>query len=74
MQTLKITRIGNSLGVILPREVLAQLRVEQGDVLYVTESPEGLRLTAFDPEFERQMEAARGVMKRRRNVLRELAK
>lgn len=74
MQTLKITRIGNSLGVILPREVLAQLRVEQGDVLYVTESPEGLRLTAFDPDFERQMEAARGVMKRRRNVLRELAK
>jgi len=74
MQTLKITRIGNSLGVILPREVLAQLRVEQGDVLYVTESPEGLRLTAFDPEFERQMEAARGVMKRRRNVLRELAR
>jgi putative addiction module antidote len=74
MQTLKITRIGNSLGVILPREVLAQLRVEHGDVLYVTESPEGLRLTPFDPDFEHQMEAARGVMKRRRNVLRELAK
>ena len=74
MQPLKITRIGNSLGVVLPREVLARLRVEQGDVVYITESPDGLRLTAYDPEFERQMQAARGIMKRRRNVLRELAK
>lgn len=74
MQSLKVTRIGNSLGVILPREVLAHLKVEQGDAVYLTESPEGFRLTAYDPQFEQQMQAARKIMKQRRNVLRELAK
>ena len=74
MHSLKITQIGNSLGVILPREVLALLRVEKGDTLHLTESPEGLRLTPHDPAFETQMIAARKIMKRRRAVLRELAK
>jgi putative addiction module antidote len=74
MHSLKITQIGNSLGVILPREVLALLKVEKGDTLHLTESPDGLRLTPHDPAFETQMTAARKIMKRRRAVLRELAK
>ena len=74
MVPLKITRIGNSLGVVLPKETLSRLQVEQGDALYLTEAPDGYRLTAFDPAFAQQMKAARAIMKKRRNVLRELAK
>ena len=74
MIALKLTQIGNSVGVILPKEVLARLKVETGDTLYVIDSPDGVRLTPHDPEFEAQMEAAREIMKRRRAVLRELAK
>jgi putative addiction module antidote len=74
MHTLKITQIGNSLGVILPREVLAKLKLVKGDALHLTDAPDGLRLTPHDPAFEQQMDAARAIMKRRRAVLRELAK
>ena len=74
MTALKLTQIGNSVGVILPKEVLARLKVEKGDTLYITDSPDGVRLTPHDPAFEAQMEAAREIMKRRRAVLRELAK
>ena len=74
MHSLKITQVGNSLGVVLPKEVLALLNVGKGDVVYVTQSPDGLRLTPHDPVFEQQMTAARSVMKKRRAVLRELAK
>lgn len=71
---LKLTRVGNSVGATLPKEALARMHVEQGDMLYLTEAPGGYRLTPYEPGFEEQMEAAREVMKRRRNVLRELAK
>ena len=71
---LKLTTIGNSVGVILPREMLAKLGVEKGDMLSVVETPNGLRLSAHDPAFEAQMTAARKIMKDRRAVLRELAK
>ncbi len=74
MHTLKLTQIGNSVGVVLPREILARLGVEKGDTLFVSESPDGLRLVRTDPEFEAQMKAARDVMKKRRAVLKELAK
>jgi putative addiction module antidote len=74
MISLKLTSIGNSVGLVLPKDVLAKLKVEKGDVVYLTESPEGYKLTPYDPEFERQMETARGVMKKRRNALRELAR
>ena len=57
---LKITKIGNSAGIILPKEVLARLRVEPGDQLYLTEAPDGVRLTAQDPDFEEQMKVAGG--------------
>jgi putative addiction module antidote len=74
MHALKLTQIGNSVGVILPKEVLALLKVEKGDTLYLTESPDGMRITPHDPVFEEQMQTARDIMKSRRAVLRELAK
>ena len=74
MSVLKLTQIGNSVGVILPREMLAKLGVTKGDTLYAIDQPDGLRLTVADPDFATQMEVARQVMKDRRAVLRELAK
>ena len=74
MAALKLTQIGNSVGVILPKEVLARLKVEKGDTLYLTDAANGVLLTPYSAEFETQMTAARGIMKNRRNVLRELAK
>lgn len=74
MHALKLTQIGNSVGVILPKEVLARLKLEKGDTVFITESPEGYAITPHDPEFEAQMKVAREVMKKRRAVLRELAK
>ena len=74
MHVLKLTQIGNSVGVILPKEVLAQLNLSKGDTLYLTDSPDGMRVTPHDPVFDGQMRAAREIMKSRRAVLRELAK
>jgi len=72
--TLKITKIGNSAGIILPREVLAQLGAGAGDTLSVVTTPRGIELSAEEPDFEAQMAAAREVMARRKRALRELAK
>ena len=74
MHALKLTQIGNSVGVILPREMLAKLGVTKGDTIYAIDQPDGVRLTVADPDFAAQMEVARKVMKDRRAVLRELAK
>jgi putative addiction module antidote len=74
MHTLKLTQIGNSLGVILPRELLNRLGIAKGDTIYAVDQPDGVRLTSADPEFATQMDVARRVMKERRAVLRELAK
>ena len=74
MHTLKLTQIGNSVGAVFPRELLSQLQLDEGDLLYVTNSPDGLRMTKHNPEFAQQMEAARQIMKNRRAVLHELAK
>lgn len=71
---LKIVAIGNSTGVILPKELLASLKLDRGDELYPVKTESGVELRVYDPEFEAQAEAARMVMKSRRNVLRELAK
>ena len=72
---LKVRKVGNSVGVILPKAVLEHLKVAEGDPVYATEGPDGsLRLTAASAEFERQMAAAQSIMKRYRNTLRELAK
>lgn len=74
MSALKLTQIGNSVGVILPKELLAKLGVGKGDTVYAVEQPDGVKLTVADPDFAAQLEVAREVMKRRFNVLRELAK
>ncbi len=71
---LKVTKIGNSLGVILPRDLLIRLKLDKGDSIFITETPEGFRLAALDPQFAEQMQTARTLMKKRRNVLNELAK
>ncbi len=70
---LKITAIGNSAGLILPKELLARLHVEKGDELYAVETPDGIRLTAYDPELAAQMEVAEQVMREDRTVLHKLA-
>jgi putative addiction module antidote len=70
---LKITSIGNSAGVILPREVLEKLRVEKGDTLFLTETPNGIELSAHDDEVELQMQIAEKIMRENRNLLRKLA-
>ena len=75
MQHLKVRKIGNSLGVVLPKETLAQLGVSEGDELIVSEAPDGeMRITRGDVDLDRQLEAARRGMKRYRNALSELAK
>ncbi|MDQ2832764.1 MAG: AbrB/MazE/SpoVT family DNA-binding domain-containing protein [Acidobacteriota bacterium] len=71
--TVKVTAIGNSAGIILPKEVLAKLRVEKGDSLYIVDAPDGVQLTAYRPEFAEKMEIAKKVMRDNRDVLRRLA-
>ena len=74
MLALKLRRVGNSLGAVLPKEALAKLHAGEGDVVYLTETPDGYRLTAHDPEFVRQMELAEEGMRAYRNTLHILAK
>ena len=74
MSALKLTQIGNSVGVILPKEVLARLKVEKGDTLFMSDAANGVTLSTYSPEFAAQMTAARRIMKKRRAELHELAK
>ena len=73
MTTLRLTTVGNSVGVVLPKELLERLRVRKGDKLYVLETPDGVELTPYDPEFAAQMEVAEFVMRADRDALRKLA-
>ncbi|GAB4232690.1 MAG: hypothetical protein OHK0028_08220 [Deltaproteobacteria bacterium] len=74
MLTVKVRKVGNSLGAILPAAVAAHLRVKEGDTLSVTETPDGVQLSPYDPEFEAAMEAFGRGRARYRNALRRLAK
>ena len=74
IRKLKLIKIGNSTGVILPKEVLDRLNLSVGDQMSFNQTPDGITLSARDEEFDSQMAAARDVMKRYRNALRELAK
>ena len=74
MTKLKITTVGSSAGVILNKEVMAKLHVKKGDSLFLTEAPGGFRITPYDPEFERQMNAAEEIMREDRDILRALSK
>ncbi|MFC3711842.1 AbrB/MazE/SpoVT family DNA-binding domain-containing protein [Sphingoaurantiacus capsulatus] len=69
----KLTAVGNSTGVILPKEVLARLNVERGDELFIVETPNGIELRARDPEFEEKMRIARQIMREDRDLLHALA-
>jgi putative addiction module antidote len=70
---LKITTVGNSVGVVLPRELLSHMNVEKGDTLFVTKTSDGIQLVPYEETFAAQMEAAREVMRENRDVLRKLA-
>ena len=70
----KLTQIGNSVGFILPKEALAVLQVEKGDTLTFTSAPDGFRVTPYDAEVEKQLEAGRDFMREYRDTLRALAK
>ncbi|MFN0040836.1 MAG: AbrB/MazE/SpoVT family DNA-binding domain-containing protein [Burkholderiales bacterium] len=70
---IKITTVGNSAGITLPKELLARFRLGKGDSLYATELPDGIKLTPYDPKFAAQMEIAERIMRKDRNVLRKLA-
>jgi len=72
--SLKITKVGNSAGIILPKEVLAQLNAAVGETLSVVITPRGIELSVAESDFDTQMTAAREVMARRKRALRELAK
>jgi len=71
---LKIKKIGNSAGVVLPKELLAHIGAQVGETLSVTRTARGIELSAEQPDFDAQMAAAREVMARRKRALRELAK
>jgi putative addiction module antidote len=74
MHMLKLTQVGNSVGVILPKELLARLRIDKGDSIYVTESAEGIVLTPYDPALAAEVEAGREFMQKYRDTFHELAK
>ena len=74
MHALKLTQIGNSVGVILPKEVLARLKLSKGDTLHVSETPDGIALTPYDPAFEEQVDMGREFMREYRDTFRALAK
>ncbi len=74
MVKLTVRRVGNSLGVTLPAQAAQTLHVKEGDQLFITEAPGGFRLTPYDPDFAKTIEAAEGFMRRYKNALRDLAR
>jgi putative addiction module antidote len=72
---LKLRRVGTSTGTVIPKEMLARLRMKPGETIYATEAPDGsFRLTPYNPEFARQMELAEDIMREDRDILHALAK
>lgn len=74
MHMLKLTQIGNSVGVILPKEALARLKLQKGETVFLTESSEGYILTPYDPELEEEIAAGREFMREYRDTFHQLAK
>ncbi len=74
MYQLKLTQIGNSIGIVLPKELLAKLRLDKGDSVFVTDSPAGVVLTPYDPKIEEQLNLGRKFMRQYRDTFRALAK
>lgn len=69
----KVTTVGNSTGIVLPKELLQKLKIQKGDTLYVTETPDGVQMTPYEEEFAHTMEVAENIMRRYRDALRQLA-
>ncbi len=74
MLKVKVTQVGNSMGILLPKEALNKLKAEKGDTLYLVEGRDGYTVTPYSQDFEEQMSAAEKVMKNYRNALRQLAR
>ncbi|MHB1668480.1 MAG: AbrB/MazE/SpoVT family DNA-binding domain-containing protein [Thiomonas sp.] len=74
MAALKLTQIGNSVGVILPKEILARLKLEKGDMVFVTEAANGVTLTPYDPALDEQLQLGREFMREYRDTFHQLAK
>ena len=74
MVSVKVRKVGNAQGVILPKEALNRLKVKNGDTLFLVETPDGYTITAYDPEFQKQLAVAEEGMRQYRNALHELAK
>lgn len=74
MAALKLTQIGNSVGVILPKEILARLKLEKGDTVFVTEAVNGVLLTPYDPALDEQLRSGREFMREYRDTFHQLAK
>ena len=74
MRTLKVTTVGNSAGIVLPKEILERLRVSKGDVLYLVEEPDGYKITPYNKEFIEQMDMAEHIMREDKDVLKVLAR
>ena len=70
--TVKVTTVGNSVGIVLPKEMLTRLNIQKGDVLYVTETPDGVQLTPYRADFDQTMKVAQDVMRRYRDTLKKL--
>ena len=74
MHTLKLTQIGNSVGVILPKEALARMKLQKGETVFLTESVDGFILTPYDPALEEEITAGREFMREFRDTFHQLAK
>lgn len=74
MHAIKLRKIGNSVGLVLPREVLAKLKLREGEIIYLTDAEDGFRITPYNIEFEAQMQTAEQIMNEDRDILRELSK
>ena len=73
MTSVKVRKVGNSLGVVLPKDVISKLGVDNGDELFLIKTQNGYQISPYDPKFAEQVSAAERIMKKRRNVLRKLA-
>lgn len=73
MSAIKIVNIGNSLGIILPKDILVKLRIKKGDTVYAIETPDGVELTPYNEGFSHQIELAETIMRENRDVLKKLA-
>ena len=74
MTVLKLTQIGNSVGVILPKELLAKLKLEKGDTVFVTEAANGVNLSPYDPSLDEELAMGREFMREYRDTFHQLAK